>query len=125
MKRFAVALGILATVFSVAVYSTFEIADIVDDLENQLDIIRTTPQEDRETLLIASDNLHRSWEEYEDRMVLFVNKDALDTISLQITEIPALVEYGEYSFLYSKVDSTSELLDDMWKATMPGYRTLL
>ena len=125
MKRLNTALCILTVIVCIACYTTWDIHMIVQELDGQLTNLRTMPQGDAEELKEASDHLLETWNGYEDRLVLYVNHSTLDTLTLQLAELPALVEYEEYSFIYSKIDATIELLDDLWKATIPNYRNLL
>ena len=125
MKRLTTALCILSVIVIISCYTTWDIHMVVKDLDYQLTNLRDLPQSNHEEIVDASEHLLETWNKYEDKLILYVNHKTLDTLTLQLAELPALVEYEEYSFLYSKIDATIELLDDLWKATIPNYRNLL
>ena len=125
MKRLTTALCILSVIVIISCYTTWDIHMVVKDLDYQLTNLRALPQSNHEEIVDASEHLLETWNKYEDKLILYVNHKTLDTLTLQLAELPALVEYEEYSFLYSKIDATIELLDDLWKATIPNYRNLL
>lgn len=123
MNRLAISIILLIIIVIVSVATTMDIHFAVTDLEQQL--LELKEAEDYQLAIDTSTKLTDSWTSHEDRLVLYVNHQTLDQLTIALAEVPALVQFQETAFLHSKIDAILELLDDLWKSTVPNYRNLL
>lgn len=105
--------------------STWDLAHHLKMLDSALDTLGSTPPAEQERLIEQCNELQKTWDDAESHFVLYVSHDNLDHLTQTIAELPALAVHAEYSHLYSHVDAIRAMLDDMWQASIPSYRTLL
>lgn len=125
MKRLTISIVLILTIIALAGLALWDLGQGVEELHVALDGLRQTPVDQQQALVDQSQHLMELWQQKENRFVLYVNHGTLDHITQMVAELPALAQYGEFSHLYSKVDSIGALLDDLWQSSIPSYKTLL
>lgn len=125
MKRLLISIVLILSIVTIAGTSLWDLRHGISELNVALDDLRQTPPRQQQELTDKSRLLLELWNKKENRFVLYVNHGTLDHITQMVAELPALAQYGDFSHLYSKADSISALLDDLWQSSLPSYRTLL
>lgn len=125
MKRLVISIFLIICIVSIAGLALWDLDKGLTELNAAVDDLRATPMEQQQALTDKSSHLLDLWNAKESRFVLYINHGTLDHITQIVAELPSLAQYGEFSHLYSKADSISALLDDLWQSSLPTYRTLL
>lgn len=124
-KRFYIAVALLTLILLLCSVATWDLHHQLTGLQQSLHTLGATAPSEQQSLVEQSRALTQQWDEAESRFVLYVSHDSLDHLTQMIAELPALAQHAEYSHLYSHVDAIAALLDDLWEASIPSYRTLL
>lgn len=125
MKRLVIAVILIVTIIGISGAALWDLGRGLEELNMAVDDLRQTSAKEQQALMEKSSGLLDLWNEKERRFVLYLNHGTLDHITQIVAELPSLAQYGEYSHLFSKADSISALLDDLWQSSLPTYRTLL
>ena len=127
MKRLLTAIVLLVLIISVSTLSLYDLREKVDHMNGQIDAARSVSpdQASPQELSHIGSELRGQWEEMESRLVLYINHGTLDHITQIFAELPALAAHENYAEFYGRMDIAAALLDDLWKASLPSYRTLL
>lgn len=124
-KRFIVAVILMCIILALCSFSTWNLYTGLQELNQSIMTLKDIPSGKQQLLVERSNALLEQWNKAEDKFVLYVNHDTLDHITQIIAELPELAAHAEYSHFYSKLDAIHSLLDDLWDASVPSYRTLL
>ena len=126
MKRFAIALVLLAILLSISGYSLWDMSRNViklNDAARQLSMM--DPQKDHDQLVKKSTEFVSLWNDCESHFIFYIHHDVLDHVTQLVAELPALARFEEYGAFYSQIDSFLALLDDLWNSALPSYRNLM
>ena len=120
MKRFVIAVVIMAAMLGSSGVVLYGLTQVKDEMIASLDEL-TQMVEDKEydRAHELSEQLFHRWDEEENRLIRYVRHTDLDSISSRMARLPYLVKYKDPAEFLSEVSQIRYLILHLWNRNFP------
>lgn len=125
MRRVKIAVTLICLIVIYATYSLFVLKDQNDLLKSRIEEIqRIYESGDVEGALALSNELNDFWHEYERKVTMIINDDALSSLNISIAKITPFIS-NENAELIAEIQSIYHQIDQIYEEEFPSWYNIL